>query len=240
MSTLIMVRHGQARFGSSNYDRLSEKGVTQSVALGNYWVHRGQKLDVAISGAQERQTRTLYMVKDAYHATGLDFPLPEVWEVFNEYDADGIMNCILPRILDEQPGLKEAFKAISEKGYGSPEGRKAFQEAFEMVMDRWLGGDEDMEGVESWGHFKDRVVSGIRKIREMYPSGRTVAVFTSGGPVSAVLQYALNMPDKVALDLGWIIKNGSLTEFKYKAKRFTLSGFNMLPHIEDDTLVTYR
>lgn len=240
MSTLIMVRHGQARFGSSNYDRLSEMGVSQSDALGNHWVRRGQKLDAVFSGAQKRQTGTLDTVQEAYRKAGLTFPDPEVWEAFNEYDANGIMTRFLPGILEENPGLKESVEIISEKGYGSPEGRKAFQEAFALVMDCWLQGGADVEGIETWEHFKARVVSGIERIRKQYPSGKTVAVFTSGGPVSAILQYALMMPDRVALDLGWIIKNGSLTEFKYKGGRFTLSGFNMTPHFQDDSLVTFR
>ena len=38
-----MVRHGQASFGQENYDRLSDKGILQMRALGEYWagIHLG-------------------------------------------------------------------------------------------------------------------------------------------------------------------------------------------------------
>jgi len=240
MSTLIMIRHGQASFGSSNYDKLSHKGVEQSSVLGSYWVHQRQGLDAVFSGVQERQVHTMNAVRDVYEKADLAFPDPEIWDAFNEYDADGIMNRYLPRLMEEDPRLKRLLSRTAEKGYDSKEGRAAFQEAFSTVMERWLEEDADKDGVECWKNFKRRVLSGIRRIKEGYPSGAIVAVFTSGGPVSAVLQHVLETPDRVALDLGWIIKNGSLTEFKYKGDRFTLTGFNMTPHYNDDDLVTYR
>jgi len=107
-------------------------------------------------------------------------------------------------------------------------------------MDRWLRGDGDVEGVESWTRFRERVLGGVRDLVEAYPSGKTVAVFTSGGPVCAVMQHALRIPDRQALDLGWVIKNGSLTEFRYSGDRFSLTGFNLVPHLNGDDMITYR
>jgi len=240
MSTLIMIRHGQARFGSSHYDRLSDKGIEQSSVLGAYWVRQGQRLDAAFSGVQERQVHTLNAVRDVYEKADLFFPEPEVLDAFSEYDADGIMKRYLPRLLEELPRLRSLVDRTAEKGYDSQEGKAAFQEVFSLVMERWLRGEAESDGVETWAAFKGRVIAGVREIRERFPTGAVVSVFTSGGPVSAVLQHALKTPDKVALDLGWIIKNGSLTEFKYKGDRFTLTGFNMTPHYEDAGLVTYR
>jgi broad specificity phosphatase PhoE len=36
MSTLYMIRHGQASFGKSDYDKLSEKGERQAEYLAEY------------------------------------------------------------------------------------------------------------------------------------------------------------------------------------------------------------
>ncbi len=240
MSTLIMVRHGQASFGAADYDKLSPLGIDQSVALGEFWARRGQRLDAVFSGKQERQVHTLERVRDAYARQGLDFPEPGVLDAFNEYDADGIMHRWLPRLLEQEPAVQEGMKIVSRGGIGSPAGRKAFQQVFEIVMDRWLRGEGEDAGVESWQGFRDRVLGGVRHIVGACPSGKTVAVFTSGGPVSAVMQHALGTPDRVALDLGWIIKNGSLTEFRYSGDRFTLAGFNATPHFTRDDLISYR
>jgi broad specificity phosphatase PhoE len=240
MGTLIMVRHGQASFGAENYDKLSVTGIAQSVALGEYWARRRQRFDAVFSGEQERQAHTLRAVRDVVRQKGLPFPEPCVLDAFNEYDADKIMSRFLPSLLEQEPVVREGMQTISREGVGSPGGKKAFQRVFQIVMDRWLSGEGETAGVESWQGFRDRVVGGVRGILEAYPSGKTVAVFTSGGPVCAALQEALKTPDRVALDLGWIVKNGSLTEFRYSGGRFTLTGFNATPHDVDDSMITYR
>lgn len=37
MTTIYLVRHGQASFGKSNYDELSENGEAQATLLGQYF-----------------------------------------------------------------------------------------------------------------------------------------------------------------------------------------------------------
>jgi len=240
MSTLIMVRHGQASFGAADYDNLSLLGIEQSKALGTFWAGRGLRLDEVFSGEQQRQVHTLRLVQEAYGKRGLGFPEPRVLEAFNEYDADAIIHRFLPRLLETEPAVREGMERFTREGPRSPEGKRAFQGVFETVMDRWLGGDGDAVGVESWHGFRGRVLGGLRAVVEATPSGKTVAVFTSGGPISAVLQHALGTPDRVALDLGWIIKNGSLTEFRFSGDRFTLVGFNATPQYDSEEMITYR
>ena len=64
-----------------------------------------------------------------------------------------------------------------------------------------LGLDSEIfDGCLDSREFRDRVLEGVRTIVTAYTAGKTVAVFTSGGPVSAVMQYALGTPDRVALD----------------------------------------
>jgi broad specificity phosphatase PhoE len=235
-----MVRHGQASFGESDYDKLSEMGVTQSILLGEYWLKRGQRFDALFTGAQKRQIDTLQMVRKAYREAGLELPEPVVNEAFNEYDASGMLANFLPILLKDNPDLEETVeKAMNLEG-DSRVRRKAFQDILTIVMNRWIAGEIDPKSVESWEAFTQRVVRGVEEIVETYPSGKTIAVFTSGGPVSAVVQYALETSDRVALALGWVVKNASINEFKYKGDRFSMTGFNMTPHFDKDTYVTYR
>ena len=240
MSTLFMVRHGQARFGTSDYDRLSELGFTQSRVLGEHWAERGMEFDAVYSGAQQRQKETLTAVGDMYRAAGLHFPEPSVIEEFNEYDATGIMTYFFPKLLQEDARLQVLIEQFSRTEAGSREGRKAFQQAFNIVMNRWIEGDTGIEGVESWEIFKDRVVVGIKKIMAEHPTGNNIAVFSSGGPISASLQHALGTTNKVTLDTSWVVKNSSISEFRYNAERFSLIGFNMTPHFNNNDLLTYR
>ena len=240
MSTLILVRHGQASFGSSNYDQLSELGISQSAALGEYWVKRAQKLDAVFSGAQERQKHTLAIVQEAYARAGLAFPRPQVLGAFNEYDAMGIMSNVYPRLLQEDPRLQKIVKETPNLGDASSEGRRAFQRAFEIVIDCWLEGAVDMPEVESWKHFRERVVQGMEKMKSDFPSGKTVAIFTSGGAISTAVGHDLGMSDRKAMGLQWVIRNASLTEFMFGGQRSTMTGFNLTPHFANDSLITYR
>jgi broad specificity phosphatase PhoE len=240
MSTLILVRHGQASFGSSNYDQLSEMGISQSSALGEYWVKRARKLDAVFSGAQERQKHTLALVQDAYARAGLAFPRPQVLAAFNEYDAIGIMSTVYPRLLQEDPRLQKIVEENPNFGDASPEGKRAFQRAFEIVIDCWLEGEVDMHEIESWKQFQQRVVQGVDKLKAEFQSGKTVAIFTSGGAISTAVGHDLGMSDRKAMSLQWVVKNSSLTEFMFGGQRSTMTGFNLTPHFTDDSFITYR
>ena len=50
MSEIYFVRHGQASFGSGNYDQLSALGHRQSVLLGEYFAARGLQFDQLLAG----------------------------------------------------------------------------------------------------------------------------------------------------------------------------------------------
>jgi len=58
MGILYMIRHGQASFGSANYDLFSETGVLQSRILAEYLLAVGLAPDALYSGAMERQKDT--------------------------------------------------------------------------------------------------------------------------------------------------------------------------------------
>ncbi len=240
MATLLLVRHGQASFGAADYDQLSETGIQQSELLGRYWVRRGQRFDALFTGAQKRQRDTLECLRRIYRSEGVETPEPLVLEAFNEYNADGILKHLLPRLLEEMPELGERLRVAKDPESDRIERYRAFQEVLSAVMERWISGEGDPGAVETWADFSSRVIRGVEEIRARYGSGKTVAVFTSGGPIAAVLQYGLGTTDEMALRLSWVIKNASITEFKFKGDSFTLTGFNMVPHLDDDALVTYR
>jgi broad specificity phosphatase PhoE len=240
VSTLILVRHGQASFGTSNYDELSDTGIMQSQALGRYWIGRSQKVDAVFSGAQQRQKHTLQLVRESYAQAGLRFPEPTTLDAFNEYDAEALMTELYPRLLEKDRRLQQLVEQTPNIGDASLQGRKAFQRSFEIVLHAWIEGVLEIETMESWKAFQERVIRGVHKITSEYPAGKKVAVFTSGGAISATVGYALDVSSHKAMDLQWVIKNSSLTEFVFSGERFTLTAFNHTPHFIDDSLVTYR
>ena len=72
MAQFYLVRHGQASFGTDNYDRLSELGHQQARWLGEYFAERDMGFDALVSGDLVRHRET-----GAGICEGLGVALPE-------------------------------------------------------------------------------------------------------------------------------------------------------------------
>ncbi len=236
MSELFMIRHGQASFGEKNYDRLSPTGVVQAELVAKHWVRIGRKIDVVYVGSMKRQTDTADALMSACRDSRISVPeiIPD--ESFDEYDSASVFEAQIPGMIQENPSLAEKLPGLFKD-------KKVFQTLFEEAMNRWVSGALDMPGTVTWKSFKSRVLSGIRQIMQTQGAKKTLAVFTSGGPISVVLQETLGLTDKSAMAQSWQIMNASITRFKYNAKGLALAGFNDITHLEmenDPRLLTYR
>lgn len=241
MSSIYFIRHGQASFGNQNYDRLSELGRRQCRLLGEWFARFGVRFDAAYSGDLERQRDSAAQVAEAYAAAGLDFPEPVIDPAWNEYDSQAILSGSVPAAMAANPEIASLAKDMMTDGrLDLVNNKKAFQRLFSRIMELWVDGKLNAEGYERWPDFVGRVSAGIDRVRAEQGGGRTVAVFTSGGPISAVMRRAVSAPDRVALDLGWVIANSSFTECRYSGAKFGLAAFNLTPHLTAPDLVTYR
>ena len=54
------------------------------------------------------------------------------------------------------------------------------------------------------------------------------------------VQRALHLSARDTLDLAWMIRNCAYSEFVFSGERFTLSTFNSFPHLDEQSLLTYR
>ncbi|OGP85224.1 MAG: hypothetical protein A2V87_07345 [Deltaproteobacteria bacterium RBG_16_58_17] len=236
MGKLYMIRHGQASFGSENYDRLSEMGGEQSRTLANHMLAIGLAPDALYSGAMERQKDTARAMVDLYGERGVSLPGLRIEAAFNEYSSREIIVSYVEDLAGEDPSL-----AADLANFYSD--RKAFQRVFEKILIRWVTGRYRKPGIVTWEAFRDRVNDGLKRIISENGRGRTIVIFTSGGPISAVIQTALGLSDENALRVAWQIANSSVTKFVYDGERLTLAAFNETAHLtlkKDPALVTYR
>jgi broad specificity phosphatase PhoE len=239
MSVALLVRHAQASFLEPNYDKLSKLGEAQALLLGEYWIRRGIVFDRACSGACVRQTDTLRLVSDAFRKAGRQFPEPLVLPEFDEYRGEVVLERSLPGLLENDHSIHDlhtAFQSLSS----SAERRPAFQKLFEAVIGKWVNGTICPPGVETWLEFCFRVNSGLKKFLSAGKSGEMVAIVTSGGPIAVAMQSALQLSAERTLNVSWMSRNSSWSEFIYSGKRFTLSSFNCHAHIGDPAMLTYR
>lgn len=239
MSTLFVVRHGQASFFADDYDCLSEIGRQQSTLLGAYWIEQQQAIDAVLCGPRRRQIDTAELVGDEYRRAGLPWPETIVCDEFDEYHAELVLKQALPKLVEEQASLRQLYDEMLEATEPAERLRR-FQRVYEVVIGRWAVGELDLPDIEGWPAFVKRVQRGLNRVVGEYGSGRRVALFTSGGPVGVALQRALETSVGKTLQIAWMVRNGSFSEFLFSGDRFTLSSFNRFPHLNAPELLTYR
>ena len=236
MSDLYLIRHGQASFGHDNYDRLSPLGIRQAGILGKHLLRTGIRFDAADSGTMDRQRSTAMEVFRCYTAAGETVPELVQTGGLNEYDTTAVVAAQVPAMIAADPTLTDEL----ERMYTDKE---SFKRVFEGAMLRWVSGNHDDAGAESWNHFTTRVSDTLKEIMKAHGRGATIAVFTSGGPICATLSWVLNLSGERAIRLNWQVVNTSYSRFMYNDERITLAGFNSISHLEllnDRSLITYR
>ncbi|MGD9721002.1 MAG: histidine phosphatase family protein [Pirellulales bacterium] len=239
MSTLSLVRHGQASFFAENYDQLSPLGEQQARLLGDFWVKRGMRFDVVYTGPRVRQIETAALAGEAFARAGLPWPEPQFLPELDEHQADRLIKLGIENIAERYPRIGPLHEAYRQAE--SPRDRhRTFQLLFEQVVMLWVEGSVGHEGVEPWAAFRERVQAGLRKITAANGRGRNVAAFTSVGAVTVCLQTSLGCGDRAAFDLGWRVKNASVTDFVFSGERLTMDSFNALAHLENPELWTFR
>lgn len=231
MTTIFLVRHGQASFGGPDYDKLSQLGHRQSLLLGEHWRRIGVQFDAVYSGAMARQRDTAMRVVEGL---GVTHEL-QVHPGFNEYDFLGVLRAYLPEVARAHPQVALDSKQL----FGDS---RAFQDAFEKCVALWVR-DHAYSGtpMESWSGFCARAVDGIRAAA---PAGReAVLIATSGGVIAAALREALAISDDMAFALNWRIHNASVHRFRLGRRGLSLLGFNDVAHLDvagDPGLLTFR
>jgi broad specificity phosphatase PhoE len=239
MSSLFLVRHGQASFLERNYDKLSAKGEEQSRILGEHWAGLNLTFDRVYSGPRVRQQETARFVGDAYKTAGLRWPEPVVLDAFDEFQAEAVMARSLPELMETDSDIRTMHQEFQDSRT-RPEQFKTFQRIFEVVIGRWADGKLPLEGIEPWADFSARVHGGLAQLSTNGNRGQRIAVFSSGGPVGVAMQRALDLSTEATLKAAWMVRNCSFSEFLLSANRFTLSSYNATPHFTDPEFLTHR
>ena len=236
MSEIYLFRHGQASFGEDNYDKLSPNGVKQSQILGRHLAQTGKFFDAIYFGEMERQQKTAQEFIDYCSNNKLTTPQPDISDAFNEYDSIAVWQALVPELTQEDPSIaKDAAEFVGKK--------KAFQRVFEKVMNRWISGTYQASGIPHWNDFKQRVKQGLEDLIARHGARKQIAIFTSGGPISVVMQAALDLADPKTLEVSWQLMNASITRIRYNRRGIMLAVFNDVTHLElegDKRLLTYR
>ena len=84
---------------------------------------------------------------------------------------------------------------------------------------------------------------GLARILAQAEKKDRIAIFTSGGTITALLQSIIGVPAIKAFELNWQIVNTSLSLLKFRGNEVTLASFNSHVHLEllkAPELITFR
>ncbi len=235
MGSIYLIRHGQASFGAENYDVLSPLGFRQAAALGDYLERLDIRFDRCVSGELSRQQDT---ARATMERLGKGDPAPEleIDGAFNEFPADEVIRAHMQDLLTVEPHALEIFRNAANH-------RTEFQRLFNHVIGRWVSGAHEKEGLESWQSFVDRVNGGLTRLLDQAHRKDRIAIFTSGGTITALLQLIIGVAPIKAFELNWQIVNTSLSQVKFRDRDLALASFNGRAHLDllkNPELVTYR
>jgi broad specificity phosphatase PhoE len=232
MAKIYLIRHGQASFGADDYDKLSELGSRQSELLGRFFDQIGLSFDAVFTGGLKRQGQTAEITLSLIPSNRAK---PVSMACFNEYDAAAIIRRHFPKMLSEDPTYQDDMDRL----FTDP---VSFRRIFDTAMSRWFQGLEEDENIETWEQVRTRVVEGLLEIGGQTDANGKIAVFTSGGAISAALQSSLQFSNDQARKVILRTANSSFSLFESHTDRLTLISYNNICHLQvadEKGLITY-
>ena len=192
MGAIHLVRHGQASFGTGDYDRLSETGHLQARLTGQDMAARGLRPDVLIHGGLRRQRETAEGLLEGLReglrtesgegAGGWDCQV-ECDDRWAEYDADEVLTAA------RVAGLTADHGTLDSAG-SSDEAKQAFQRQLDAALGHWAG-------LEAFRDYLTTTNSAIEAAAARSGSGRTTVVVSSAGTISLAVAGLLADPEGV-------------------------------------------
>jgi broad specificity phosphatase PhoE len=230
MGVVMLVRHGQASFGTADYDVLSSRGVRQSRKVAKTLADYGVSPTTMIHGGLRRQRET---AEEMLLSTPweLEAQVDERWQ---ELDHLAVMGAY--------PTLSE--NELAQLRAGQLEMR-AFHDLYMKATARWASGVYDADYPESFVDFLRRVRDAIGHAARNAGERRTAVVVTSGGPIAAACAMLTEVGEEPRrLAASWsrfnaVMVNASVTRVVVGSTGARLLTFNEHSWL-DRELVTYR
>ena len=231
MSVVSLIRHGQASFGHANYDQLSSLGQQQAQHLGQQLGARGIVFDAVYCGSMQRHRQT---ATTCLAAMALDLPI-QILAGLNEYDHEAVLTAYRPDFAD-----KNSMRNFLQQ---QTHPHRAFQQIYAQAVQQWINSDPSANQYpESWPQFQTRTRQALTDLLAHTSQSKHVAVFSSGGPITVILQQLLDIPDASAFRINDMMPNASITKLLRTHQGLAVSSINEHSAFDGHhaNLLTYR
>lgn len=214
MTQFYLVRHGQASFGTDNYDKLSELGWQQAKWLGEYFAQRDILFDATVHGDLVRHVET---AEGIHQGAGCKVNTL-IDKGLNEFDFESLVKAYLTKFPEDRPA-KDAPRIV-------------FYGLLKKAMISWYKDELDTEFLpETWQQFNHRVSQALQRICERY-HGQNVLIVSSGGAIAMLMSIVLGFDANNVVNLNLQIKNTSFSHFYFNSATVRLSSFNNISHLD--------
>jgi broad specificity phosphatase PhoE len=171
MSVLYLVRHGQASFGTDDYDRLSDLGKEQALITGRFLASQGIEPDRIVHGEMLRQRQTAQGIIEGLGLTTeagdagstLHTAVDAGWNEYSAWELTGVLPETDPRAKHDS---------------------KIFQAELERGCARWASGERDEDYTETYTEFTSRVNRALDDAVGAMGSGESTVVISSAGAIA--------------------------------------------------------
>lgn len=212
MALVLLVRHGQAAFGTDDYDRLSALGRQQARWLGEHLRDRGIRPVRAVSGSLRRQQDTTV---ELLGALGSDLA-PGIDAGLNEYEGDALYACHTGGADHRTHQQRDA---------------RDYWRTFRGAMQAWAA--DRLSGMpESWHQFGMRVRAAIDAAVRGTGRDDVVLVISSGGAIGRLVADIMTAPAATAIELNLQFRNTGVCELIAGSSSLRLLSYNNVPHLD--------
>jgi broad specificity phosphatase PhoE len=230
MGSLLLIRHGQAAYGTADHDRLTERGIEQAKALGHFLA--SGRLDHVYVGPHRRHQQTF----EHAHAASV-LPSPTMLPGFAEYPAMELLQHFMPKLVAEDARFAQLTKEPTRGLVG---------QALHAILGKWARDEWQVDGVERVEAFAERVRGGLDRIIADAKSGARVAVFTSAGPIGVSVGLTFGASPHHMIRSSIVVRNTSITEIRFRSddfswqpERIALVSFNSTHHLPPELHTEY-
>ncbi len=213
MSSLYLVRHGQASFGAQRYDQLSPLGRRQAVATGAHLASRDIVFRDAYTGPRSRHKETAEGALSAFSAA------PTLIETRG-----------LDEFAEGEQILTSAERHFAVPASAGDVGHER-KTLYLSMLTAWAEGKAAIDNCRSAEQFRTAVRDWLNDYRRGAPADCNALAFTSAGTIGVLLCEILELPTARMISFASVINNASFTEVVHTPERISLRSFNSCTHL---------
>ena len=218
MSMLLLLRHGQARFGAAHYEELTELGERQAVATGLYFARAGTAFDEVQIGPKRRHAGTAAAALRALR----DAPTPVTMSPLDEFaEADAILHAA-EQLCGLSADAMSALRRVEQLRH------------YDATIAAWMEGRVHIQGRPTAAAFRAEVAGWLREVMARPVRSQRLLAVTSAGVIAAAVAEVLELPVERMSQFTRVLRNASLTELAFSAGRVSLVSFNGVTHLPSE------